>query len=286
VIKGTLFVVATPIGNREDLSPRARQILSEVGLVAAEDTRHTGRLLSHFDIKTPQTALHQHNEKEVVASLLAELQKGVSIALVSDAGTPLLSDPGYHLVRTAHERGFRVSPIPGPSAAVAALSAAGLPTDACCFEGFLPSRQKARRDRLDELRNETRTMVFYEAVHRIKSALGDMAAVFGPSRPAFIGREITKLHEQCVAAPLGNLCTMLEDGRIPAKGEFVVVVGGSSEGGAAASPVDPDWLLRELAAGLPGKRAVEITAAVTGEKRNALYRRMLIIAREGKRPLD
>jgi 16S rRNA (cytidine1402-2'-O)-methyltransferase len=207
-----------------------------------------------------------------------ELDRGVSIALVSDAGTPLLSDPGYRLVRAAHERGIRVSPVPGPSAAIAALSAAGLPTDACCFEGFLPSRKKARRDRLAELREETRTMVFYEAVHRIKSALADMASVFGVSRRAFIGREISKLHEQCVAATLGDLESMLEDGRIPVKGEFVVAVEGNSEGRADASQIDADRLLKELVAVVPGRKAVDIAAAVTGQNKNALYRRMLAIA--------
>ncbi|MEX2496714.1 MAG: 16S rRNA (cytidine(1402)-2'-O)-methyltransferase [Woeseia sp.] len=279
LIKGTLFVVATPIGNLDDLSPRARQILSEVDVVAAEDTRRTGRLLSHFGIIARQFALHEHNEKEVMQSLIAELEKGLSVALVSDAGTPLLSDPGYQLVRKAHSCNIPVSPVPGPSAAIAALSAAGLPTDACCFEGFLPSRQKARCDRLDALRQESRTMIFYESVHRIRAALADMAAVFGPTREAFVGREMTKLHEQCVAATLADLQVMLKDGRVSAKGEFVIVVAGCRTRRTDASEVAVERLLSELAAHLPGKKAVEITAAVTGHSRNSLYKRMLEMRR-------
>ncbi|MGH8168020.1 MAG: 16S rRNA (cytidine(1402)-2'-O)-methyltransferase [Woeseiaceae bacterium] len=279
--KGTLFVVATPIGNRDDLSPRARKLLSEVDLVAAEDTRRTGTLLRYFGIEARQTPLHEHNEQDVLAALIAELEQGSSIALVSDAGTPLVSDPGYRLVRMAHERGIRVSPVPGPSAAVAALSAAGLPSDAWCFEGFLPSRQKARRDRLESLRDEPRTMIFYESVHRIKGSVADFAAAFGASRRAFVGRELSKLHEQCVAAALGELEAMLDDGRIPAKGEFVVAVEGR-EGRAKAPGIDADRLLTELLAVVPGKKAVEIAAAVTGESRNTLYRKMLRLSARGE----
>jgi len=278
--KGTLFVVATPIGNRDDLSPRARKLLSEVDLVAAEDTRHTGSLLRYFGIEARQTPLHEHNEQDVLAALIAELEKGSSIALVSDAGTPLVSDPGYRLVRRAHERGIRVSPVPGPNAAVAALSAAGLPTAAWCFEGFLPSRQKARRDRLETLRDEPRTMIFYESVHRIKGSVADLAAAFGASRRAFIGRELSKLHEQCVAATLGELTAMIEDGRIPVKGEFVVAVEGS-EGREKAPGIDADRLLTELLAVVPGRKAVEIAASVTGESKNTLYRKMLRISKGG-----
>jgi 16S rRNA (cytidine1402-2'-O)-methyltransferase len=279
--KGTLFVVATPIGNRDDLSPRARQLLSEVDLVAAEDTRRTGTLLRYFGIEARQTPLHEHNEQDVLAALIAELEKGLSIALVSDAGTPLVSDPGYRLVRRAHERGIRVSPVPGPSAAVAALSAAGLPTDAWCFEGFLPFRQKARRDRLETLRDEPRTLIFYESVHRIKGSMADLAAALGASRRAFIGRELSKLHEQCVAATLGELQAMIDDGRIPVKGEFVVAVEGS--GGKAKAPgIDVDRLLTELLAVVPGRKAVEIAAAVSGESKNALYRKMLRIPDRGE----
>jgi len=278
--KGTLFVIATPIGNRDDFSPRAKQVLCQVDIVAAEDTRHTGRLLASFGIKAQQTSLHEHNEQDVAPRLVEELERGLSVALVSDAGTPLVSDPGYRLVRLAHQHGIRVSPLPGPSAAVAALSAAGLPTNAYCFEGFLSSRQKARLDRLAELRLERRTLIFFESVHRIKRAVGDMSSAFGAERRAFIGRELSKLHEQCVAATLGELTAMIDDGRIPAKGEFVIVVAGDTErSSAGTSVVDADRLLAELIPLLPGKKVVEVTAAVTGENRNALYRRMLEIAR-------
>lgn len=275
---GILYIVATPIGNLEDLSPRARQVLSAVDIVAAEDTRHTGRLLKSFGINARQIALHEHNEREAGRSVVAELENGSSVALVSDAGTPLVSDPGYRLVRMAHERGVRVSPVPGPSAAVAALSAAGLPTDAFCFEGFLPARRQARLDRLEALRHERRTLVFYESVHRIHRLFVDLADVFGDLRRAFIGRELSKLHEQCVAGTAGQLRSMLDDGRIPAKGEFTVVVEGDGAQAVGASAVDVDRLLMELLRLVSGKKAVEIATAVTGRSRNDLYRRMLALS--------
>lgn len=278
--RGTLFVVATPIGNLEDLSPRARNVLAAVDIVAAEDTRHTGRLLSTFGIKARQTSLHEHNEEDVAQTLIREMEGGSSVALVSDAGTPLVSDPGYRLVRAAHEHGIAVSPVPGPSAALAALSASGLATDAFCFEGFLSARGQARRGRLEALRSEPRTMIFYESVHRVKGAVADFVAAFGDRRRAFIGRELSKLHEQCVAAPLGELQAMLDDGRIPLKGEFVIAVEGDAGTPAGSgSALDADRLLSELIPLMPGKKAVEVTAAVTGENRNALYRRMLELSK-------
>ena len=276
---GTLYIVATPIGNLDDLSPRARQVLSEVDIIAAEDTRHTGRLLKFFGMKARQIPLHEHNEQGVALSLVKELEGGSSVALVSDAGTPLISDPGYRLVCMAHQHGIRVSPVPGPSAAVAALSAAGLPSDAFCFEGFLPARRAARLDRLEALRHERRTLILYESVHRVNALFVDLISAFGDSRRAFIGRELSKMHEQCVAGALGELHAMLEDGRIPAKGEFVVVIEGDSAARIASeAPVDPDRLLTELIRVVPGKKAVEIAAAVTGQNRNSLYRRMLALS--------
>ena len=272
-MSGTLFVVATPIGNLEDLSPRARQTLENVDLIAAEDTRHTGRLLSHFSVKTPLFALHDHNEEKVVAKLIAELAGGKSIALVSDAGTPLISDPGYRLVAAAHTSAIRIVPVAGPCAATAALSAAGLPTDRYCFEGFLPAKQKARRDKLAELKSETRSIVLYESVHRIRDCLADLVDVFGTDRKAFIGRELTKMHEQCVQATLGDLQRQLDAGEIVSKGEFVVVVTGSDE--EQTSSFEVDQLLAELVAHLPPKDAAKIAAKVTGNKRNDLYERLL-----------
>jgi len=276
-MSGTLFIVATPIGNLEDLAPRARQTLATVDLIAAEDTRRTGRLLSHFGIKTRLYALHDHNEEKSAESLVAELANGRSVALVSDAGTPLLSDPGYRLVRAAHRDGVPVSPIPGPSALTTALSVAGLPTDRFCFEGFLPAKAKARRDVLASLVNEPRTMVFYESVHRIEKTLEDLVSIFGASRPAFVGRELSKMYEQCVQARLDELLDKLVSGTIPDKGEFVLVVGGSGE--ERTSPALIDRLLAELSGKLPDKEIAKIVSLATGEKRNALYQRLLDIDR-------
>lgn len=272
-MSGTLFIVATPIGNLEDLSPRARETLAEADRIAAEDTRRTGRLLSHFRIKTPLLAVHEHNEQQLVDTLVAELVSGKSIALVSDAGTPLISDPGYRVVQAAHRHNIRVVPVAGPSALTAALSVAGLPTDRFCFEGFLPSRQKARRDRLAKLRNESRTMVFYESVHRIEDFIADVAGVFGAERPAFVGRELTKLHEQCVHGTLGGLLAQFRGGEIAVKGEFVIVVAGSAE--QPTTSLDVDLLLTELAKRLPPNDSARIAATVTGVKRNDLYGRIL-----------
>jgi 16S rRNA (cytidine1402-2'-O)-methyltransferase len=230
-------------------------------------------LLSHFGIKTPQFALHDHNEEHVVEVLLADLVAGRSIALVSDAGTPLISDPGYRLVRAAHQHKIAVSPVPGVSAATAALSAAGLATNRYCFEGFLPAKKNARRARIDELRHENRTIVLYESVHRVADCLADLVSAFGAEHAAFVGRELTKLHEQCVHSTLGSLAAMIENGSIPTKGEFVIVVAGSDA--RRTSSLDVDRLLVELAGALPGNEAAKLVARATGEKRNALYKRLL-----------
>ena len=273
--EGTLFVVATPIGNLDDLSPRARQVLEEADLIAAEDTRHTGRLLSHFGIKSRLLALHEHNEEALVSGLIDKLQEGQNIALVSDAGTPLISDPGFRLLRAAHENGIRVSPVPGPSALLAALSVAGLPTDRFCFEGFLPARQSARRKRLQALADESRTIVCFESVHRIADCLADLSQTFGAGRHAFIGREITKLHEQCVSGTLTELKRMLDDGQIAQKGEFVLAIEGQRTAETSTVNVDLDQLLQELTAVLPGSQAVDIVSSLTGRGRNEVYRLML-----------
>ncbi len=272
-MSGTLYVVATPIGNLEDLSPRARQTLAAVDLIAAEDTRHTGRLLLHFGVKTRLLALHDHNEADRATRVIEALQSGQSVALVSDAGTPLISDPGYRVVQAAHDAGIKVSPVPGPSALTAALSVAGLPTDRFCFEGFLPAKQKARRDRLADLAGEQRTMVFYESVHRVGDCIGDMIDVFGADRPASVSRELSKLHEQVQLAPLGQLREQLDSGEVTSKGEFVVVVAGSGE--AAGSSVAIDALLRELSGKLPDKEVARIVSKATGERKNDLYQRLL-----------
>ena len=272
-MSGTLFVVATPIGNLEDLSPRARQTLAEVDLIAAEDTRHTGRLLSHLGVKTRQFAMHDHNEQQAATALIRELKNGKSVALVSDAGTPLVSDPGFRLVREARANDIPVSPIPGPSALTAALSVAGLPTDRFCFEGFAPSKAVARQKYLQSLTGEVRTMVFYESVHRIPATVTDMIDAFGAERHAFIARELTKLHEQCVLDTLGELAARIESDGIRGKGEFVIVVAGAQA--SSDTSIDVDRLLAELVAVLPGKQAATVAARLTGGKRNVLYQRML-----------
>jgi len=272
-MSGTLFVVATPIGNLEDLTPRARQTLAEVSLIAAEDTRHTGRLLMHIGCKTRLMALHDHNEERVVHKIIEALQSGDHVALLSDAGTPLVSDPGFKLVRAAHEHDITVSPIPGASALTAALSAAGIPTDRFCFEGFAPAKHAARVDWFERLASERRTLVIYESVHRIGDCLADMVAVFGPDRRGFIGRELTKMHEQCVQESLGELRRQIADKTIVGKGEFVIVIAGSDED--QESPLEVDRLLKALAAHLSQKDAAKVAAEATGLKRNALYERLL-----------
>ena len=272
-MSGTLFVVATPIGNLEDLTPRARRILATVDLVAAEDTRHTMRLLSNFGAKPALLALHDHNEERVLHGIIETLNDGKDVALVSDAGTPLVSDPGFRLVRAVHEHDITVVPLPGPSAVTAALSVAGLPTDRFCFEGFPPSKSAARREWLKNLAAETRTLVIYESVHRIAASLADMVEVFGADRQAFIGRELSKMHEQCVQDSLGELKRMVDSGEVTNKGEFVVVITGAAPTAAAA--MDIDRLLTELSTCLSARDAARIAANVSGEKRNALYERLL-----------
>ncbi len=273
--EGTLFVVATPIGNLDDLSPRAREVLGRADLIAAEDTRVTGRLLSHVGIKVRSLALHDHNEENVVPELIEALESGNSVALVTDAGTPLVSDPGYRLVRAAHNAGITVSPIPGPSAPVAALSASGLPSDRFVFEGFLPTRQGARKRRLEVLRPETRTVLYFESVHRVAETISDMRSVLGDSRQAFIGRELSKLHEQCVPGSLAELAESLADGRIPLKGEFVIGIEGIADMEEDTFAADADRWLGELMPVMPGKQAVDIVARVTGVPRNTVYQQML-----------
>jgi 16S rRNA (cytidine1402-2'-O)-methyltransferase len=272
-VSGTLFVVATPIGNLEDLTPRARRTLVQVSLIAAEDTRHTGRLLMHIGCKTRLIALHDHNEEKAVAGVLAVLLDGKSVALVSDAGTPLLSDPGFRLVRAARDHAIAVSPVPGASAITAALSVAGIATDRFCFEGFAPAKHAARKEWLERLQFERRTLVVYESVHRIGECLSDMVDVFGADRPAFVGRELTKMHEQCVRASLSELLARVESRAIVDKGEFVIVVAGSDHD--HESPLEVDRLLRALGARLSSKDAAKVAADATGLKRNALYERLL-----------
>jgi 16S rRNA (cytidine1402-2'-O)-methyltransferase len=266
---GVLYVVATPLGNLKDISFRAVEVLGSVDLIAAEDTRHSRPLLHHLGIETPLLAMHEHNERQLVDKLISRLQRGESLALISDAGTPLISDPGFPLVRECRRQGIRVCPIPGPSAAICALSAAGLPTDRFRFEGFPARKTSARRAQLAGLRGETVTLVFYESSHRIRACLADMSQVFGSERPAVLARELTKLHETIVSATLGELCDRLASAPLQRKGEFVILVAGAEEPPQLAA--ETERVMRLLAAELPLKQAALLASRITGEKKNRLY---------------
>ena len=280
---GVLYVVATPIGNLDDFTPRAAAVLKQVALIAAEDTRHSARLMQHFGIATPMLAVHDHNEQSRVDGLVARLLAGESVALISDAGTPLVSDPGYRLTRAAHDAGIRVAPVPGPCAAIAALSAAGLPTDRFVFEGFLPAKSGQRRARLAELAGETRTLVFYEAPHRIAECLGDMAHVLGEGRLAALGRELTKTFETVRRLPLGEMRVWVEGDPNQQKGEIVLVVEGATVAPDAEGDLKTDELLGRLLGYLSVRQAAQLAAELTGGKKNRLYERALALhaAREG-----
>jgi len=275
VIGGQLYVVATPIGNLGDLSPRARSILSQVDRICAEDTRTTGQLLAHFGIDRPLTALHEHNEERVVASLVAQLQEGRSLALVSDAGTPLISDPGYRLVAAARDAGLPVLAVPGPCAAIAALSISGLPSDAFVFVGFLPAKSGARRDRLTDLAGESRTLIVYESSHRIEDCVADLATTLGEQRRVCLARELSKRFEQSVRLPAAALLDWLRADANRSRGEFVLVIEGAPP--APRSAFDVESLLRALLRELPPARAARVAAELTGERRNALYSRALAL---------
>ena len=270
VESGALYVVATPIGNLEDISARALRVLREAHCIAAEDTRHTGRLLAHFGIQTPLLSLHEHNERDRLESIVARLREGQTIALVSDAGTPLISDPGFPLVRELRRQGLQVIPVPGPSSLLAALSVAGLPTDRFVFEGFLPAKAAARRERLQVLAAEERTLVFLEASHRIAETLADLAAVFGAERPAVVARELTKRFEEVHSAPLEELAAWLDADPNRQKGEFVLVTQGAPVASEADTP-EIRRLLTALLSELPVSRAVVVAARLTGLRKKPLY---------------
>jgi 16S rRNA (cytidine1402-2'-O)-methyltransferase len=272
VEKGVLYVVATPIGNLGDVTERARRVLAEVDLVAAEDTRHTGRLLRHLGIDQRIVSLHEHNERAQVQGLLRRLDQGQALALVCDAGTPLISDPGYHLVGALREAGGRVVPVPGPSALTAALSVSGLPTDRFVFEGFLPARAKARCERLEALSSEPRTLVFYEAPHRLLETLRDMARAFGHQRHGVLARELTKLHETVLADTLAGLCGRVAADAEQRRGECVLLVRGAEPPRGDAVGPEARRVLEVLAAELPPAQAASLAARITGERRNRLYR--------------
>ena len=270
--QATLYVVATPIGNLEDISARALKILRDVALIAAEDTRHSQRLMQHFGIPTPLAACHEHNERDEGSRFITRLLAGDDVALISDAGTPLISDPGYHLVRQARAAGINVVPVPGACALIAALSAAGLPSDRFIFEGFLPAKAVGRRARLELVKEEPRTLIFYEAPHRILECLQDMELVFGPERPALLARELTKTFETLKGLPLAQLREFVESDSNQQRGECVVLVAGWSQPETEdAVSSEAMRILNLLLEEMPLKRAAALAAQITGERKNVLY---------------
>jgi 16S rRNA (cytidine1402-2'-O)-methyltransferase len=268
---GTLYIVATPIGNLGDMTARAVEVLGQVDKIAAEDTRHSGSLLKHYSINKPTISLHNFNERERMDQVIGALKLGESIALISDAGTPLISDPGFHLVREAHAQGITVSPVPGACAAIAALSAAGLPTDKFLFEGFLSAKNEARKQHLTSLSREPRTLVFYEAPHRLLESLQTMCEVFGATRKAVVAREITKLFESVMPGELQVLADYYAAHADQCRGEVVILVAGATVEDNAAVSVVPQVVLSILLQELPLKQAVTLASKITGERRNVLY---------------
>ena len=275
VVTGTLYLVATPIGNLADLGHRAVEVLRLVDIVAAEDTRHSRKLLQHYQIDRPLIALHEHNERESASKLLEKLQSGVSIALISDAGTPLISDPGFNLVRLVREHGIKVVPVPGACALICALSASGLPTDRFTFEGFLPAKSSARCARLTQLSDETRTMIFYESNHRIVESLQDMSAIFGGDRQAVLARELTKQFETIRGGALSVLASWVSEDTQQQKGEIVVLVHGKEVSDNNEVTPEAEQILKILLDELPIKQAAKLSAKLSGVKKRSLYERAL-----------
>ena len=271
-LTGILYIVATPIGNLQDITQRALDTFVQVDLIAAEDTRHSGLLLSHYGIKKPFFALHDHNEQEKGHILVEKLKQGSNIALISDAGTPLISDPGFHLVRQCREAGIRVVPLPGACAAITALCASGIASDRFCFEGFLPAKSKARKDKLENIAEEDRTLIFYESTHRILDTLEDMQSVLGEERYIVLAREITKTWETITGNTIRNLREWLLEDPNRTKGEMVLIVEGKpkSDNNDEISP-QAVKALELIAEELPLKKAAAIVSELYGYKKNALY---------------
>lgn len=268
---GILYVVATPIGNLQDITARAIETLRSVDRIIAEDTRHSAFLLNHFSVQKPTLSMHEFNEHERVGQILNYLKKGESVALISDAGTPLISDPGFNLVREARIQGIKIVPIPGACAAITALSVAGLPTNRFVFEGFLPSKEDARCHRLTELVNETRTLIFYESPHRLLFTIENMAQIFGADRQAVIGRELTKKYEMIIANYLAALAAGIRLQPFMQKGEMVILVAGQQQVNIDTRKVLPEKVLSILLEELPLKQAVMLTSKITNERKNILY---------------
>jgi 16S rRNA (cytidine1402-2'-O)-methyltransferase len=268
-----LYVVATPIGNLEDISYRAVRILAEVDLIAAEDTRHSRVLLSHYAISTPMQALHEHNEEQAAAGLLERIKNGEAIALISDAGTPLISDPGYRLVCAAREADLPVFAVPGPSAITAALSVAGLPPDRFAFEGFLPSKPAARKKKLQELVSESRTLVFFESSHRIEATIQDMAEIFGENRLVAVCRELSKKFETVLRSPLIEIMQQLAEDKNQTRGEFVIIVNGY-EGNEDQALLNAHSVALELLEYLPASQAARVAAKLNDVPRRQVYQKL------------
>ena len=270
IIKGALYIVATPIGNLEDLSPRAKTVLENVDLIVAEDTRHSKPMLNKFGIETKVRAYHDHNERSQTPVLIKQLQTGMSIALISDAGTPLICDPGYHLLLAAHAERIKVIPVPGPSALISALSVAGFSSEKFVFEGYLPARKMARQQRLQQLKDETRTLVFYEAPHRILASIEDAIICYGGKRQAVIAKEITKQHENIQRGTLPELLDWLHSDKDLSKGEFVVVIQGNKT--SQFDTQEASRILKILLADHSVKQAARLTSEIMQGNRNDIYK--------------
>lgn len=271
---GQLFVVATPIGNLDDMTFRAVQVLKSVKLIAAEDTRQSLPLLKHYQIDTPLTACHDHNESQKTQQLIDKILAGDDIALISDAGTPLISDPGFKLVRSAQQQGIRVIPIAGACAAIAGLSAVGLPSDKFSFQGFLPAKSSQRQKQLMELKQETQTLIFYEAPHRIVDCLSDMVEIFGQQRLAGFAREITKTFETIKQLPLGELLAFVKNDSNQQKGEIVLIIDGA-EAQPEVENAELDKLLQRLLQDVSVKVASQLASDILGVKKKIAYQRAL-----------
>ncbi len=272
---GTLYIVATPIGNLKDITQRAVETLQQVDWIAAEDTRHTQRLLQSLAINRPLISLHDHNEQARMGQLLEKLQAGESGALVSDAGTPLINDPGFHVVKLLRQQGIQVVPIPGPSAVITALSAAGLPTDRFSYEGFLPAKSQKRLNALIELKNDRRTLVFYESPHRLMDTLPALEEVLGAERQMAVGRELTKTYEQFVSGSIAEVLHYFTENSDKVRGEFVLMVMGAVEQEQTDVTEHDELIQAMLKQGLPVKQIAEIIAEVSGEKKKPIYNRVL-----------
>ncbi|EKO3736448.1 TPA: 16S rRNA (cytidine(1402)-2'-O)-methyltransferase [Vibrio metschnikovii] len=268
----TLYIVPTPIGNLGDITQRALDVLAQVDVIAAEDTRHTGKLLAHFNIQTKTFALHDHNEQHKAQALVDKLLSGQSIALVSDAGTPLISDPGYHLVNQCRQAGVKVVPLPGACAVITALSASGLPSDRFSFEGFLPAKSKGRKDKFLEIAKVERTCIFYESPHRINESLQDMLEILGPDRQVVLARELTKTFETIQGLPLGELIEWINQDENRKRGEMVLLIHGVRETSNQALPEEALRSLAILSKELPLKKAAALAAEIYNVKKNSLYK--------------